>query len=121
MTQTSLDNDKPLDPTLERVQRRLRRLMLIAGLTLGVGIFAVFGAILYRIMTLDATPAGNRAPFAVTLTPDALGLPADATLASTAVNGGRLALTYAHGGGHTVVFVDPASGAVVGRVTLPAR
>ena len=38
-----------------RVQTRLRRLMLIAGLTLGLGILAVFAAILYRIATYDAT------------------------------------------------------------------
>ena len=31
--------------------------MLIAGLTLGLGIFAVFGAILYRIATMDDRPA----------------------------------------------------------------
>lgn len=95
--------------------------MLIAGLTLGVGLFAVFGAILYRIVTLDATSSRGKGAFAVTLTPDALGLPPDAALISTAVDGGRLALTYAHGGKHTVVFVDPVTGAVVGRVTLPAN
>ena len=49
------DDEKPLDPAVQRVEARVRRLILIAGLTLGLGIFAVFAAILYRIATYDAT------------------------------------------------------------------
>jgi len=49
------EDEKPLDPAVAQVERRVRRLMLIAGLTLGLGIFAVLAAILYRIATLDAT------------------------------------------------------------------
>jgi hypothetical protein len=41
--------ERPLDPAVARVQARLQRLMLIAGLTLGLGILAVFLAIVYRI------------------------------------------------------------------------
>lgn len=51
--------EKPLDPAVARVQARLQRLMLIAGLTLGLGILAVFLAIIYRITALD-----NKAPVA---------------------------------------------------------
>ena len=76
------DNDKPLDPAVLRVQARLRRLMLIAGLTLGLGIFAVFAAILYRIVTYDATSAPVAADSGPISLP-ALGLPADAGLVST--------------------------------------
>ena len=53
------DDEKPLDPAMLRVQAKMRRLMLIAGLTLGLGILAVFGAILYKIV-LD----GDKAPLA---------------------------------------------------------
>jgi uncharacterized protein (TIGR02246 family) len=55
------DDEKPLDPAVAQVERRVRRLMLIAGLTLGLGIFAVLAAILYRIATLDATPVSPAA------------------------------------------------------------
>ncbi len=41
-------------PAVVRVQARLRRLMLIAGLTLGLGILAVFLAILYRLFTYES-------------------------------------------------------------------
>jgi uncharacterized protein (TIGR02246 family) len=57
MTNPNFDgeDEKPLDPAVAEVERRVRRLMLIAGLTLGLGIFAVFAAILYRIVTPDTT------------------------------------------------------------------
>jgi len=50
------EEEKPLDPAVARVQARLQRLMLIAGLTLGVGILAVFLAIIYRITATDDKP-----------------------------------------------------------------
>jgi hypothetical protein len=55
---------KPLDPAMARVQAKLQRLMLIAGLTLGIGILAVFLAIIYRITAADdKTPvAGGATP-----------------------------------------------------------
>jgi steroid delta-isomerase len=57
MTNPNFDDEdeKPLDPAVAQVETRVRRLMLIAGLTLGLGIFAVFAAILYRIVTADST------------------------------------------------------------------
>lgn len=85
--------------------------MLIGGLTLGLGIFAVFGAILYRIVTLDtsevpvALPAGAAVP---TLARGDLGLPADARLVSTAADDGRLYLTYAYGAGRRWWCSTPA-------------
>lgn len=51
------DDEKPLDPAVAAVEKRVRRLMLIAGLTLGLGIFTVLAAILYRIAVYDATSA----------------------------------------------------------------
>jgi hypothetical protein len=113
------DDDKPLDPAFLRVQARLRRLMLIAGLTLGLGIVAVLAAVLYR--TFSAVPVTPTV--AVTsgrLTLMDMGLPADARLLSSASDGARLVLTYAHGGGNTLIFVDPRRLTMMGRLELPA-
>lgn len=63
------DNDQPLDPAVARVEQRVRRLFLIATLTLGLGILAVFAAILYRIAASDATP---EVPAAVAMADDAV-------------------------------------------------
>jgi len=127
MAKASLDDDdQPLDPVAARVQARLSRLILISGATLAVGVIAVFAAILYRIVTYEASevPSVRTAPAeaaAARLSLADLGLPADATLVSTAADGGRVVLTYAHAGGHTLVFVSAASLTVLRKLELPAE
>lgn len=66
MTNPNLDDedDKPLDPAVANVERRVKRLMTIGLATLGLGIFAVLAAIVYRIAVMDATPAPVAAPVA---------------------------------------------------------
>ena len=114
------DDEKPLDPAMLRVQAKLRRLILISGLTLGLGLLAVFAAVIYR--TFTAVPAIAVAPAvsSARLTPADLGLPPDARLVSTAVDGARLVLTYAHSGGNTLIFLDERRLTVIGRLELPA-
>jgi multidrug efflux pump subunit AcrA (membrane-fusion protein) len=108
------DDDKPLDPALLRVQARLRRLMLIAGLTLGIGILAVFAAILYRIV---ASGNGSAPPTPVAGMVSA-SIPGGARLAGTAIAGNRIVLTYEHAGGTTLILLDAQSLAVIGRLDL---
>ncbi|HVY21471.1 MAG TPA: hypothetical protein VHA70_15520 [Bauldia sp.] len=113
------EEEKPIDPAFLRVQARLRRLMLIGGGTLFIGIAAVFGAILYKIATYDSTGKPLAAGAAVpTVSVSALGLPAGARLVSTALDGNRLALTYEAGGTTVVVVLDVASGAVARRMNV---
>ena len=101
----------------------MRRLMLIAGLTLGLGILAVFAAILYKIAIAGdkgaprvAWQPGQVVP---TLTTADMGLPAGARLVATATDGRRLILTYERpGGGNALVFVDATTLKVTGRLDL---
>jgi hypothetical protein len=112
------EDEKPLDPAVIQVQQRIRRLMMISGLTLGLGLFAVFMAILYRIFTYEgtATPVPVVEGAAIpTVTRTALGLPADARLLSTALDGERLALTFEDEAGTTIVVFD------TGRMTVLSR
>lgn len=44
------DDEETLDPALERTRLRLRRLILISTGTLGLGLLAIFGAILYKVI-----------------------------------------------------------------------
>jgi hypothetical protein len=108
-------DDKPLDPAVAQVQARLRRLMLIAGLTLGLGIFAVFAGIVYRLSTFgDSAPDMPAGAAAVAET----AIPAGARLVSSATAGNRVVLTYDHPGGTTLIFIDVKSLAIVGRLDL---
>jgi hypothetical protein len=68
--------EKPLDPAVARVQARLQRLMLIAGSTLGLGILAVFLAIIYRITASDnKTPVAPGAEVPVVTAPGVAAAP----------------------------------------------
>ena len=114
MTADDLD-EAPLDAAQLRLQARLRRLILISGLTLGIGIFAVLAAVIYRI---SAPPA------AAPPSPNALAratasiLPAGAKLIGTNSDGYRVVLTYEHAGGTTLVTIDPRNLAITGRLDL---
>jgi hypothetical protein len=112
MSHAILDDpdNKPLDPAVIKVEQRLRRLMLIGGLTLGIGILAVLGAIVYRI----TTAAGKVLPAA----PMEAKVPAGARLLSTSIGEGRVVLTYEVGGGTTLIFLDAASLKPLGRLDL---
>lgn len=104
-----------------QVQQRIRRLMMISGLTLGLGLLAVFMAILYRIFTYEgsATPVpvvdGAAIP---TVTRTALGLPPDARLLSSTLDGERLALTFEDGTGATIIVFDTGRMTVVSRLRV---
>jgi len=115
------DDEKPLDPAMIQVQQRIRRLMMISGLTLGLGLLAVFIAILYRIFTYQgaATPVPVVEGAAIpTVTRTALGLPADARLVSTALDGERLALTFEEATGATIIVFDTGRMSVVSRLRV---
>jgi hypothetical protein len=120
MVDPTLDDaaEKPLDPAVLQVQQRLRRLMLIAGLTLGIGILAVLIAVVYRI-----TAMGNRgSPATGTPAVAAASIPTGSRLVSTTAAGDRIVLTYEHPEGTTLIFVDAATGQAVGRLNLsPGR
>lgn len=93
--------------------------MLISGLTLGLGLFAVFIAILYRIFTYGS--AGTAVPVVEgaaipTVTRSALGLPADSRLTSTSLDDGRIALTFEDGAGSTIIIFDMDRMSVVSRL-----
>jgi hypothetical protein len=113
------DDEKPLDPALLRVQARLRRLMLIAGLTLGLGIVAVLAAVIYRTFSV-ATAITSAAVVSAELAPADLGLPAGARLLTTSSDGSRLVLTYAVPTGNALIFLDEHTLKVVGRLDLPS-
>lgn len=117
MAQPFDEEEEPLDPALLRVQQRLRRLMLIGGVTLGLGIGAVLIAIIYRFFIAD-TPITVSTPNEVVIGEIAAseaGLSTDAFLVSVTLDRGIMAMAFRDGDDIVTVFVDIGRLEVIGR------
>jgi hypothetical protein len=111
---SSLDDEKPLDPAAAKVVARLRWLMLISGVTTMVAIAAVLGVIGYRVFKNEgsATVAGADVT--------AL-LPKGARIVSTAVAEDRIAVTIDVGGATEIRTFDIKSLKPTGRLRFAAE
>jgi hypothetical protein len=107
--------EAPLDPAMERVRQKLRRLILVSGTTVLIGFAAVLFAVMYKIAPDRSKPAlpGSAEPVAI-----ADVLPAGARIVSTALDGTLLAMTIEAAGATRIVVVDLGTGAVVRRIDL---
>ncbi|HUG61411.1 MAG TPA: DUF6476 family protein [Methylomirabilota bacterium] len=106
--------EPPLDPAMERVQAKLRRLLLVSAGTLGVGFLAVVFAVIYRVSNLDSRSDG--APWRSTVE-----IPIGSTLVATDVDGDRLAVTVDEAGGRRVLVFDLVTGRRMGETAIVAR
>lgn len=97
---------------MERVQRKLRRLLAVSGLIMVAGLIAVFAAIFYRLSVADKAMPQPAAELQV-------ALPAGADLRSATATGDRLTLVIAApDGGTEIRIVDLSTGREVSKVTL---
>ncbi|MEM1285234.1 MAG: hypothetical protein AAGH43_07580 [Pseudomonadota bacterium] len=109
------DEEEPLDPRLEAVAVKMRRLSLVSSLIMFIGIFAVLGVILYRSL------GGGSSGYAEPIPADQVRmLVASGYVGATieSVNGDErsifVGLTDADG--PIVVEIDRASWQVVGTI-----
>jgi hypothetical protein len=102
------------DPTPEQAAlfARVRRMMLIAGLTTALAVAAVLIAIGYRLFrTEGSAPSGD-----ITVT-----LPRGARIVSTAVAGDRLVVTLDHAGAVEIRTFDARTLRPAGRLTFASE
>jgi hypothetical protein len=104
------DADQPLDPAAEKVLARMRTLMLVSGVIMGVGLLAVFSVIGYRIFY-----APGSAPRGAMVETTAL-LPKGSRVLSTQVAGDRIVVTVEVGGLVEVRTFDAGTLAPAGRL-----
>ncbi len=106
------DEDKPLDPAVERVRRKMMRLMAISVGIMMVGLMAVLFAIVYKISTRDDSATDQADNFETVLE-----LPVGARIVSQSLFGDRLTLLVDHESGRQTIFVfDVTIGKVTGRI-----
>lgn len=104
------DIDKPLDPAAQRLQQKMRRLVLISSLTMVLGLAAVFVAIIYRINMIDDTGAREFV--------SSLSVPAGHEVRSATLSDGKIVLLLRANGSDTLNIFDAQSGKALGFVAL---
>jgi hypothetical protein len=103
------EDEKPLDPAVEAVRKRLARLLGVSITIMMVGLLAVLGAIVYRLQ--DRTPQ-MQADAAITL-------PQGATIIGEDLDGDRILLRLKLANGAEMLAIHSASdGALLGRLAI---
>jgi len=68
--------EKPLDPAMESVRRKMVRLQIVSGAIMFVSLMAVFGAVVYKVTRTE--------PSQITASAGSSSVPSDAPVSSTA-------------------------------------
>jgi hypothetical protein len=111
MTAETLDDtqDKPLDPAVEAVRKRLARLLAVSIGIMMIGLLAVLGAIVYKM----SGPSG------AAVADGSLSVPAGMTVVDQSLDGDRLALRLRKADGSEVIAIYALSdGRRIGRFIL---
>ncbi len=120
-------DDKPLDPAVERVRRKLVRFITINLGLLFLALMAVVLAIVYKSRTAEPeAPRGAiseiQAPAAGGLLQGDIVLPSGAKLLSQSLSGNRITMLAELADGSQAIFLyDLAEGRVIGRFTVKAQ
>lgn len=116
------EEEAPLDPAVERIRRKLARLLIASFGVMFLGLIAVFAVIVYR---LNATAEGpGRSEGASIRLPDGdatIRLPAGARVVSIALEGGRAFLNVESPGGAELLLVDLSDGTILARYRLASE
>lgn len=113
--------EKPLDPALEKVRRKMIRLQIVSAAVMVVSLMAVFGAVVYKTMKQPAKPTSQTTSNIPSDAPAAVQalLPAGFTVQSTALSGNQVLFygTLASGQRQAIIF-DYAIGRIVTTISL---
>ncbi|TCQ07655.1 hypothetical protein C8J34_104115 [Rhizobium sp. PP-F2F-G36] len=117
-------DEKPLDPVMENVRRKMIRLQLVSAGVMLVMLMAVLGAIVYKVTRPSAAPS---------LANGTAGVPSDAPLAATAVlpqgfeitdtslSGGQILFFGTLAGVRKALVYDIAANRIVADISVPAN
>jgi hypothetical protein len=116
------DDEKPLDPAVERVQMKLRRLLMGSSLIMVLGFIAVFGALYYRITQTSESddPVGSANNTVVPDIAASLALPSDlGVLIDVSLSRGQLVASFENGPDiYTVLIINRADGTIAERYEM---
>ncbi|MBC7285096.1 hypothetical protein [Hoeflea sp.] len=131
MTKVNDDDldEKPLDPEMEKVRRKMVRLLAVSIGVMFIGLMAVLGAIVYKFTQRDAAPAdgGLVAGASMTVPSDApleavAALPAGFVIESVTLDGARVGFFgRAADGSMRLIIHDISLGRAVADVVVINR
>jgi hypothetical protein len=118
---TEEQEDKPLDPVMEKVRRKMVRLQLVSAGIMLVMFMAVLGAIVYKVTRPDPRAASTTAsgiPVGDRISAVA-SLPAGFEVRSVSLSGGQLLFYGAVPGGEdTALVYDIATQRIVAEIAV---
>lgn len=124
MTATAPDDqeDKPLDPAMESVRRKMVRLQLVSAGVMLVMLMAVLGTIVYKLTRTDETAQAQSAAIAVPSEAPVnavAALPAGFTVTNVALSGSQV-LFYGNlpGAEPRAIVFDIGAGRIIADITV---
>lgn len=124
MTATAPDDqeDKPLDPAMENVRRKMVRLQLVSAGVMLVMLMAVLGTIVYKLTRTDENAQAQSATIAVPSEAPVnavAALPAGFTVTNVALSGSQV-LFYGNlpGAEPRAIVFDIGAGRIVADITV---
>lgn len=122
MTKPKIDDEeeKPLDPAVEKVRRKLVRFVGINLALLFLALMAVVGAVVYKSRTLEpASIAGGDIPAPEGTVEAEIALPAGAKIVSQSLSGNRVAIDAELADGSRTIFIyDFTERRMIGRLEI---
>ncbi len=122
MTRPAFDEEeKPLDPAVENVRRKLVRFVAINLGLLFIALMAVVGALVYKSRTETPPPveAGTGVSAPEGVVEAQIPLPAGARIVSQSLSGNRISLSLELSDGRRAIYLyDIAAGRIVGRFAI---
>ena len=117
------DEEKPLDPEMEKVRRKMVRLLVVSIGIMILGVMAVLAGVVYKVVLPDSqTPAGvadtlavpSEAPLSL-----AARLPAGFSVEDVALDGSRV-LFYGRSADGTgaAIILDVSTGRIIAEIAL---
>ncbi len=104
-----IDGDKPLDPAVERVRRKMMRLMGVSVGVMFIGIFAVLFAIVFKLKNTGAS-----GPLAATIE-----MPKGFIIDETSIGDGTILLRGRTAKGEAqILLLDAVNGSLRGTIEL---
>jgi hypothetical protein len=118
------EEEKPLDPEMEKVRRKMVRLLVVSIGVMILGVMAVLAGVVYKVVAPDGEPqaaasgtlaAPSGAPLRLTAS-----LPAGFRVDQVALDGSRILFFGRMADGERrALIVDTASGSTITEIALP--